>query len=655
MSGDYVAFGNLVLNSDNAVGRTGAIYTVTRAAGLGSLPRPRVVVTQLVSVAGAILSEADDDMRVIVLEGEVHAPSHELLMEELRRFKYELSTQRGERWLCWTPEGQPACKIGAVLQNDGAVALDTEDDTTAIFRLEFLCADPYWRSISSITASKSVTATGQTLSVTNHGTAYSEPIIRITPTQVKTGGYSYKRWLAIYNRVARALSNYPIQITSQDGISGLDHQALVGAGKSQADGDDLRVTVDGVQVDRWLDGVNTDTCKIWANLTFQPEQHVELVETFEHDAGVSSISVFSVAEMPAAGILYNPSSGEAFTYTAKDGALNRFTGITRAAKGTTAAKNWSGQQLYWVEHDVWLLYGNASATAPVVDNTVSPIFTLDHSTNVSWVYEIFRNDSEGRSGAWSYEQVVRNPDFYGTDHGGYTVGDYTELGIAIVSMTEGYEVEGRFKVYNPCGITNANFTNGEKNCYNVTYANWAAAIESSLNGSTWTTEYSIAVPSADGQWEAWSRSEALTSGSLYAATSLAADHYAPHYLEAGDCTLTLNSAGTPGIVLGDEQGSYDLDVTITMVEDAVDGVAMRLQCTLDLNETLEVDCAERTVIYLADNSNQFQAGTLQSPFLRNYWFRLPGHWDGGKTVALRYDETGVAGVTLAAIYYDRYL
>ncbi|HUV90770.1 MAG TPA: hypothetical protein VMY80_14025 [Anaerolineae bacterium] len=645
MSGDYIKFGSLILNGEGAVGQTGAIYTVTRAGGLGGLPRPRVVVTQLVGVSGSLLSEADDDMRVVVLEGEVHAASHELLMEELRRFKYELSTQRGQLWLYWTPEEQPACKIGAVLQNDGAVALDAEDDTTAIFRLEFLCADPYWWSISSTTISRSVTATGQTLSVTNHGTAYSEPIIRITPTQVKASGYSYKRWLAVYNRVARALSNYPIEVTTQAG-TGFNHQALVGAGHAQADGDDLRVTVDGVEVNRWLDGPNTATCKVWVNLTYQVGQSAILAETFGAGDSISSISVDDVSDFPSSGILYNPTSGEAFTYTARDDVLNRFSGVTRAAKGTTAATNTSGQTLWWVQHDVWLLYGNASATAPVTDDNVKPILELDLSTNTSWVYEVFGEDDGLRTASWVYWYYSGTPEQYTA----------TMLGTANPWEVLGMEgrigsTQHRLYLYNPCGITNADFTNGLAYSGNPTWSK-QVSIQSGTDGSTWVDEYNLPNLSDHGVWEAWSRNEALTTGSLYAALFVWSLTNVD-CLEAGDCTLTLNSAGTPGIVLGDEQGSYDLDATITMVEDGADGVAMRLQCTLDLNQTLEVDCGERTVTYLADNSNQFQAITLQSPFLRNYWFRLPGHWDGGKTVALRYDETGVAGVTLAVTYYDR--
>jgi len=653
MSGDYIKFGSLILNGEGAVGQTGAIYTVTRAGGLGGLPRPRVVITQLVGVGGAVLSEADDDVRVVALEGEVHAPSHDLLMDELERFKYEISTQRGEQWLYWTPEGQTARKIGAVLQNDGAVALDTEDDTTAIFRLEFLCADPYWWSISSTTASKSVTASGQTLSVTNDGTAYSEPVIRITPTSIKASGYSYKRWLAIYNRLlTRALTDYPLEVTTQAG-TGFNHAALVGAGHAQADGDDLRVEVDGVEVDRWLDGPNTATCKVWANLTYQVGQSAILAETFVSGASVSSISVDDTSGFPSSGILYNPTSGEAFTYTARDDVLDRFTGITRADKGTTAATNTIGQALWWVEHDVWLLYGNAAATAPTVDDNYKAAFELDHSTNTSWVYEIFGEDDGLRVASWVYRYSA------GELLAQYTATRYTTANPwEVLGMYHGAGDAGEYQqmyLYNPCGILSANFMSGE------TWMDYPglpnphdARIESSRNGAIWPAEYNIPDPSGAHVYTAWSRDETLTDDSFFVSLYLGSVGN-PVTVEAGACTLTLNSAGTPGIVLVDEQGSYDLGITLTMVEDGADGAAIQIQFTIDLNETLEIDCGNRTVTYLKDNSNQFQALTLQSPSLRNYWFRLPGHWNGGETVTFRYDETGVAGVTLAVIYYDRWL
>ena len=110
-------------------------------------------------------------------------------------------------------------------------------------------------------------------------------------------------------------------------------------------------------------------------------------------------------------------------------------------------------------------------------------------------------------------------------------------------------------------------------------------------------------------------------------------------------------------MVGSEVGGYELDVTLTLVDSGADQEAMRIQFTMDLNQTLEIDCnlGERTVTYLKDNTNQFQSRTLQSPTLRSYWFKLLGYWDGGKTMQLRYDETGVAAVTVVVLHYDRYL
>ncbi|GAG25267.1 unnamed protein product, partial [marine sediment metagenome] len=242
MAGDYIAFGDLVLNGTGAVGSTGASYTVERATGLGSLPQPRITISQLAGSPGSVLSEADDDVRLVNLEGEIHAPTHDLLIEELPRFKYNLSTQRGEQWLYWTPDSQAARRIKAVLQNDGAVLLDKDDDCTAVFNLSFLCHSPYWESTTQTTTTTAITGTGQTFDLVNLGDVYTEPVIRITPTSAKGagGGFPYKRWVALYNRLSDAMTEYPIQITSQDGVSGLNHATLVSSGKSLTGGGDLQ-------------------------------------------------------------------------------------------------------------------------------------------------------------------------------------------------------------------------------------------------------------------------------------------------------------------------------------------------------------------------------------------------------------------------------
>ena len=650
MGGDYMAFGDLVLNGDGAIGPvSAAMYTVRRTHGLGGLPTPRLVLTQLAGVPGAILSETNDDYRVVVLDGEIYAHSHELLERELERFKFHLSQQRGSQYFYWTPENGTARRIGAVLQNNADAVLDVEEgDTTAPFRLELLCASPYFQTVTETVVSGGLTASGQTLEITNLGTAWVEPVIRLKPTVATGGGYGYRCWVPLYNRHSVALTNYPIEITSEAG-TGFDHAALVTASKAQADGDDLRVYVDGVEKARWLSGANTSTCKVWANFTLQPAVYSTLSTAFLSGGDVEDLYLADVTNFPSSGLLVNRDTGEAFTYTGKDGAQNCLTGVTRAAKNTTAAAGTVGDSFYWVEKEVWLLYGHPTVSAPTVDDNYKPAFNLSTSTNTSWDYDDFGEDDGLPTAAWVSQIVNSDVTFYGGNHAG-SADPWVELGI-MPDMMGGY---GRRYLYNPCGIVTANFQNGEK--FATPLSAWSTAVvEKSSNGSSWTTLYAIPAPTSATTWESWSQSVSPSAlyvgiqfGTIASNTMLA--------LEASDVTVTLDSSNTPAAGLGAEQGSYSLDTTLTLVVDGADAEALRLQLAMSLNQELEIDCAERTVTLLADNSNQYQALTLQgTPLLRNYWLRLPGHWNGGETVSLRVDETGLAGMTVAVVFRDAWL
>jgi hypothetical protein len=339
-----------------------------------------------------------------------------------------------------------------------------------------------------------------------------------------------------------------------------------------------------------------------------------------------------------------------------DTATNRFTGVTRAAKGTTAAAGNSGDEIVWIEHDIWILYGNTDVSAPSVDDNYKPAFRLDTSTNTSWDYDEFGEDDGLRTAAWS-KQTVDSPVYWYNGNHGSSADPWDEIGLHFTATGTIDFAAGRWYCYNPCGIVSASFQNAEKYISDdPAYVDWDAGIESSNDGSSWTREYDIAEPTAGDVWETWNRSETLASGSRYVGLYLEHnDDSFLSFLECADVTVTLDSSNTPAVVLGGEQGNYSLDATLTIVEDGEDGDAIRLQATIALDETLEVDCEERTVTYLKDNSNQFQALSLQDPVNRNWWLRLPGHWDGGKTVQLRYDEDGVAGVELTVTFAARYL
>jgi phage-related protein len=115
-------------------------------------------------------------------------------------------------------------------------------------------------------------------------------------------------------------------------------------------------------------------------------------------------------------------------------------------------------------------------------------------------------------------------------------------------------------------------------------------------------------------------------------------------------TVTLNSAETPTVTTNAEQGNYELSCTIT---NETTGEAIALQFVLNLNSYLEIDTANRTVTWLADDSRQLQAltktGTRMTPLSKRHWLRLlPG------SNTLRFDEVGVAGLTLTTAFRERY-
>ena len=492
--------------------------------------------------------------------------------------------------------------------------------------------DVRWRENTATTDSWAITATGQTKTLANNGEDDAYPILQIKPTSAKTGGYGYKKFVRVNWLASAGATNYPTDICAD----GLDTDALVTASKMQADGDDLRVQVDGVEVDRWLDGINTTTTKVWVNLTWQAAVNATLGTAIASSGAITTIDASTdISGFPVNGILMI--DAEVFTYTGKSDSAKQFTGVTRAAKGTSMAAHTTTDVIYWLQHEVYLLYGNASASAPVVDATKEPMFELDHSTNGSWVYEAFYDATSGytsRPGAWLRGLSVYT---YGSNQGGmlYT-GEFSELGVKANSQAYNYWTN-----FNPCGITAANFANGEIYADDITkwHLIWTG-IFSSLDGSTYTQEDDIAAPSTNATWESWSDNETLIAGSKYVRLQVSksdginASHY--NYVEAADVTLTIDSTYIPTVGIGAEEGAYPLDCRIT---NNTTGMSIDLDYLMVLNQELEVDTDLKTVTYLADNSNQFQALTVGT--VRRDWLKLQ---PGNNTI--QFDDTGTNGVTV---------
>jgi hypothetical protein len=225
------------------------------------------------------------------------------------------------------------------------------------------------------------------------------------------------------------------------------------------------------------------------------------------------------------------------------------------------------------------------------------------------------------------------------------------LGLKAKPLLGGGVASGIWGIWNPCGITNANFVNGEKRAENV-LSSFGGAIQSRTAPSALllTTEDSIADPAVLDTWEAWSDNEAMTAGTEVVELFVSRDAGIPGaldtYLEVADVTLTLDSANTPSLLLhGAEQSNYQLSCTIT---NNTTGDGITLDFGMILAQQLKADTDLRTVTYLADSTNQFQALALKGG-TRKDWLKLQ---PGANTI--QFDETGLVAVTLDLEWEERH-
>lgn len=119
------------------------------------------------------------------------------------------------------------------------VANDTNDSNTPYYiectpsgtpvvkgesmKIKMWASDPVWKKVTASAGTISHSAIGTTSgTITNNGNVDTYPVLTITPTS--TGGaYTYRKHILVYNPVAYAQSNYPLDITS----GGMDTNALV--------------------------------------------------------------------------------------------------------------------------------------------------------------------------------------------------------------------------------------------------------------------------------------------------------------------------------------------------------------------------------------------------------------------------------------------
>lgn len=495
--------------------------------------------------------------------------------------------------------------------------------------------DVRWRETSLTSSSWTITASGQTTAVTNNGTDKAFPVFTIEPTAAKTGSQAYRAWLPIRWPYATSWEKFPMDIVN----ASWDMAALTPS-KAQADGDDVRVKVDGIEVDRWFGDIDTANTSVWVNLDFQAKQEGTLESAIAGSGAIDTIDVNEdVSGFPGSGIVIVGS--EAFVYTGKNNSLRRFTGVTRAVRGTSMAAHSAGDTLWWCQHDIWLLYGNPSATAPTQDDNYRPAFDLDDSTNLSWVYDgLFGEDDGLRTGGWIHRVWTYDPEPYTGNRESYA-NPWEVVG------GRGYHAGGEayWHIVHPSTIDTVSMT-GERYCDITGFVHHivASSLTGGLTGSTpEDVLYSIPGPTVVDTWESWTTGGAVSApaGRHYVGLDYVTSRV--QAVEVETATVTFDEA--PTVTIGAEQGNYELDVTL---ENVTTGDAIQLQYTMSVNGELEADTDEKTITDLDEGSSQFQALTLVGG-ARRYWLAL----DPGSNT-LQWTEPGLAGVSVDIEWRERH-
>lgn len=536
--------------------------------------------------------------------------------------------------------------------------LASHTSSGVVHKLAFDVPDPVWRSMTAVNVSWTVTSSGQTNALTVGGTYPAKPTITISPRSAKSGGFGYARWVGVYNRTDGAL-NYALDITSSAG-RGLNTAALISGGKMQEDGDDLWVYVDGVPVTRWLAGINTSATGVVIPINLSPRVELTLKTAIAASGAVSSIAVNTTSanlealkKLDAAANKLVMIDNEVFSYASVDTKNYLLTGVARAQRWTSMASHAANATIRWIEHDIYMLYGNAALNAPENDISRKPLWDINTSTNTSWVYnEFYDADNPSRPCGWTaavLSSTGKQSHAYTDTHGG-SINPAIKMGMrALAYMSNGVwkaetaQIEWRW--INPCCATNVS-ASGSKYMY---LASWGskAGLQKSSNGTSWTDVWNEAKPTVAKAWQTFTRTAFSLSGSFpylrfynYASIAASAGNESDIEIDGG-LSIMLDSAKTPAVMFGAEQPNYWME-TIIRCQETSDEIWLRGLC--EINDTIIVDCANKTVTKNGENAYWM----LSLNTVRGAWMDLPVG-----TATIEIIDEGLTNVDVAIEYEER--
>jgi hypothetical protein len=406
-----------------------------------------------------------------------------------------------------------------------------------------------------------------------------------------------------------------------------------------ANGDDLRVFLDGKEANRWIASMNNANTKVWFNVTINAGFQLLLRTAIASGGSISYIefaqtpdSLSALQSMPDEGILVHGT--EWIKYRGKDLKNYRLAVTARGVLGSTLQAHASNDVFIYMEHVVVVCYGNAVAVNPASSDARyddrKPLFRLDSSSNSSWVYDATSNFYDllmtGRTGGFT-PQLLAGTGGKNTVNYLYkqlaAIGD-PAMGMAMESYIKGigYVSEKAtlaWMLYRACGI-NTTTTTGQKYRSGTSFPA-TAALQIAADGAAYSNIWNESSPGSASVWTALGTHSADAMSSVRWMRFLFDGSVAAGAAEKARfeiLTLTVNfvSANLPTGTLSAQQINNHLNLTLSH---GGNGDAIGLTMPMLTNLALVLDGEAHTVRY--DGVNAHAALTLNDES-RGTWLRL---------------------------------
>lgn len=516
-----------------------------------------------------------------------------------------------------------------------------EVKTEASFSVSLVSEDPEWIQETLQEDSWAIAATPLYRVLALDGNRPSLPTFEITPTNIKAGDFAHRRFVLLYNRVQRRLNHYPVELTGAvSAATGWDTQAEVGAGRMQADGDDLRVYVNGREVDRWFSNINQTNTHLWIVVDMPPMARTYLNANI--NAGDTRLritdrrTVGSFPERDGYILLQDAVAGDEIVgYRKFNGrAFKRCRrGLCDTADVGHLAANVT---IYFLPLIVWVYYGNPAMTAPWQDDDYMPAFALDTSWNGTWDWDAFGDDNGKQAARWQRTQggklrELRSITPY-TGNQGTMASPWVEMGLQTTKDNPAPpgEYHSRWVFDSDVGIATVDY-NGEHredhadDLFYLKCKDW-------LENQGWATVNSNSLSGSVGAWAAWAaggphntRTGALKLKLIVPDRSFReGDNTGNCYVEVGDFILTHRANKYPYVEMDARHDNpYHMESSLFNIS-TDQGLDIDAQFRI-INRTLTIDCEDkecREGVAGLESGNWLQAMERARQDIRFPWIEL---------------------------------